>query len=912
MSAPAAAPQAQSKQRTSDKHVGAASKQTANPAVLPPFIQMATQVAPAAAALRSAPPAPSAKLQVGPPNDRFEQEAERTAEHVMMMRMPVGSEHIARAPLGVQRCGGCSPGNMCPKCAAAAAEEELQRMPLTGAGPSIQRQFAQTAPAGAQLLQRDEQTGGGTALMTPPGDVTADVARARGGGSALDHAALSFFQPRFGSDFSHVRMHTDTRAAGMSQRLQARAFTVGSDIFFGAGQFDAGSSGRKLLAHELTHVMQQTGGRATPATAHSSVQRAQALPDERAEDVPDPDMDEINAALRDTEEPPISSAPPSPQPAPEETGSGEDGGGGGGGGGASEEGGGAPPDAGGDEGGSFPDTESRGDTTEVVIPDFDTSGGGGFFCGEIVPPPGELEEGDNEPADLAQQSFAEHMLQFVGAAVGNTFSFITGPVSGLASLAGTAALMAWRALPLWVRGRAVNLAMAGTEATMVAAAEYSAPPPANRWVAAGLTEFFARLRALPDALKVAIFEKMFSIALGQNLRYMWGFLKGFLWGFVVDGAIGIVQFVKDLLCLIPQITSFIRQLRQLMSAAVEQVEELMIAIGMLEVELYDLARNAITEFITLMRQPWRIFGAFAAISAAGTAAAKQIGGAIADGMIRFFRLSADSMGWAIGRIAGNIVFEIAFTVVTWGSGGLVAAGKVLTRLGLKIMTAAGRAALQAMRFFRDIFGWLARTARMIVRPLTRGLRAVGGRLGGVMDRIRELFAYFCRYCRRGSLLCNFPTGTGLRNRLRRATDLWRRRGSVSPRFCQHNWINRLGGVGAGAAYANRVTGGPRDFKIWLGRNRQSREQIGLRCAYDGKRGLTVIEAKSGYAFLNNSAYQNRWWFRLVLLKLEEQRLRCGALAAICGYTYVWYMQDQGARNYLHARWGGVPPVRWVP
>jgi hypothetical protein len=68
----------------------------------------------------------------------------------------------------------------------------------------------------------------------------------------------AFFEPRFGYDFGSVRVHTGARAAETAQAVQARAFTVGRDVVFGTGQYAPGTSaGRRLLGHELTHVVQQ-------------------------------------------------------------------------------------------------------------------------------------------------------------------------------------------------------------------------------------------------------------------------------------------------------------------------------------------------------------------------------------------------------------------------------------------------------------------------------------------------------------------------------------------------------------------------------------------------------------------------------------------------------------------------------
>ncbi len=84
-------------------------------------------------------------------------------------------------------------------------------------------------------------------------------------GRALDASARSFFEPRFGRDLSHVRVHTGALAAASAQAVAARAYAVGSHVVFDANEYAPGSaSGRKLLAHELSHVVQNAG--ASPAT----------------------------------------------------------------------------------------------------------------------------------------------------------------------------------------------------------------------------------------------------------------------------------------------------------------------------------------------------------------------------------------------------------------------------------------------------------------------------------------------------------------------------------------------------------------------------------------------------------------------------------------------------------------------
>ncbi|MBK9754581.1 MAG: DUF4157 domain-containing protein [Nannocystis sp.] len=121
--------------------------------------------------------------------------------------------------------------------------------------------LAPTIAAGAAgpQIQRISDASGVGLRETPPG-VEAAIAGARGGGRRLPGEIATTIGQRLGADLEGVRVHTDDRAHALSRTLHARAFTTGSDIFFGRGQYDpAGAAGRKVLAHELTHVVQQRG-----------------------------------------------------------------------------------------------------------------------------------------------------------------------------------------------------------------------------------------------------------------------------------------------------------------------------------------------------------------------------------------------------------------------------------------------------------------------------------------------------------------------------------------------------------------------------------------------------------------------------------------------------------------------------
>jgi hypothetical protein len=89
-------------------------------------------------------------------------------------------------------------------------------------------------------------------------EVESSIQRSRGGGQALDSTVRAQMEPTLGADLSGVRVHTGSEADSLNRAVSARAFTTGSDVFFRKGEYNPGtSSGRELIAHELTHVVQQ-------------------------------------------------------------------------------------------------------------------------------------------------------------------------------------------------------------------------------------------------------------------------------------------------------------------------------------------------------------------------------------------------------------------------------------------------------------------------------------------------------------------------------------------------------------------------------------------------------------------------------------------------------------------------------
>jgi hypothetical protein len=134
----------------------------------------------------------------------------------------------------------------------------------TRAGTANRRPAAAAHPVHAlQRLVGNRAARRMLAESTPeqaPAAVERAVDAERGGGERLVSEVREPMEAAFGADFRDVRVHHDAAAAGLARQVGARAFATGSDVFFGAGTYQpSNSAGRELLAHELAHVVQQTG-----------------------------------------------------------------------------------------------------------------------------------------------------------------------------------------------------------------------------------------------------------------------------------------------------------------------------------------------------------------------------------------------------------------------------------------------------------------------------------------------------------------------------------------------------------------------------------------------------------------------------------------------------------------------------
>ncbi|MEP0916980.1 DUF4157 domain-containing protein [Leptolyngbya sp. DQ-M1] len=192
-------------------------------------------------------------MTIGQPNDPYEQEADRVADQVMRMPepkiqplCPECKDELQRQPIEEEE----------------KEEETLQTKPLAESiTPLIQRQTEATEEE--KQMEEEETLQTKTASGEPPtvsSSLQNRITALHGRGQPLPQSERNFFESRFGADFSQVRIHTDNQASEAARAVNARAFTLGQDVVFGAGEYQPRSAeGRRLLAHELTHVVQQRG-----------------------------------------------------------------------------------------------------------------------------------------------------------------------------------------------------------------------------------------------------------------------------------------------------------------------------------------------------------------------------------------------------------------------------------------------------------------------------------------------------------------------------------------------------------------------------------------------------------------------------------------------------------------------------
>ena len=189
-----------------------------------------------------------AKLKVGQPGDIYEQEADRVAEQVMRTAEPGVQRQAEEEEELVQTKSIAEQNTPLAQRQVEEGEEEGLVQPKLVANTeyySIQRQVDDEEDE-EEFLQTKELTGHNAEIIP---DLEFRIQAIRGGGEPLPESVRTYFEPRFSHDFSRVRVHTDSKAAESARAVNARAFTVGQNMVFGAGEYMPETmEGKTLLA----------------------------------------------------------------------------------------------------------------------------------------------------------------------------------------------------------------------------------------------------------------------------------------------------------------------------------------------------------------------------------------------------------------------------------------------------------------------------------------------------------------------------------------------------------------------------------------------------------------------------------------------------------------------------------------
>jgi hypothetical protein len=486
-----------------------------------------------------------------------------------------------------------------PRTPAAAPAREAAPQRATSAAPersSTPRHLLQRVHRGAGNGVVQRLLAGRDGRLRAPAAVTREIERRRGGGRPLDPGVQERMERTVGADLGSVRVHTDSSARGLTRSLDALAFTSGSDVFFSPGAYRPDSTdGRRLLAHELTHVAQQAAGR-VPGSLGDIRPPGDAL--ER----------EAESTARRSTTPSARPATRRRRPA---------------GGVQRQEAAGAAPAA----EAPLPVTT----TTPAAAPEEE----GGFWASIRNLGASAREAWDNL-ADVA----SDWAPKIIG--------LLTNPVGALLG-------HGWLELPDRYKPRILNAILEYSEAIFERIQDAFALVLGPLWVVVRhfMLGFLRRMKEVPDALKVALSNRLALLMSGGSLKFMLHFAKGLglgIWDFIrlpydlvlllIDGA----RWISDWLARKSGDEQLTREQQDLQSEAQAPESDPGEELSTPELAL---------QFVKLI---WDSI----------TGAVEQMGRGLSQALLDFFQLPDEQMGEQTGRFAGGIAVDVVLAAVTAG------------------------------------------------------------------------------------------------------------------------------------------------------------------------------------------------------------------------------------------------------
>jgi hypothetical protein len=523
------------------------------------------------------------------------------------------------------------------------------------------------------------------------------------GGSSMPESTQQKMESGFGADFSSVKIHTDSNAVQMNKDIGAKAFTHGSDIYFNEGNYNPDSgSGQHLLAHELTHTIQQGG---SPVKAKTGLYYNKGPPLGESVQRQLDETAEPSAELKEGNDP--SRAPPE---------------------------------------GDGPAMDGSESSTNALVASVvgntdqpQSESGPGSGCPDLVEPAVQWLQGnssDKEKADPEQESFISSLLDFAPSA-------ILAPLTWF----GAGVMWIWRQIPEDTR---ISIIDTFLDTAITGVGSMPEIMPTDKYSKVVMVSFLKKLKTIDPKERLLIVEKMGTMLLGGDVTFFWGALKGLVAGFFMDGLVGLVQMVIDIICLIPMIVEWIGFVIDFMGDAADELLAAIDSIGELAKSLADAVGGLFDDMMEMFSDPAKLFALLSKIDEMFEEIAGKVGETAADTMIAIWNTPPETLGFIIGRIIGILLFEVVLALVmaaisfyAGGAGGVgsaaVSAGKVALKVIMKMLTKAFKLIKPIIKFLLPQIKKIKTLIGGLGKVLPTNMAKVNGTLQKVLDKFDDVF-----------------------------------------------------------------------------------------------------------------------------------------------------------------------------
>ncbi len=588
------------------------------------------------------------KLKIGKPNDRFEQEADAMADRVTYDEVPQ-----IRA-----KCTNCEKDKL-------QRQEEVQEETENELQANWEQEYIQPKNHSNHIINRKDEED--ESLPDEPSDPSSEIR----------------LKDVSGKD------PPVTDISQMARMIHAQAFATGRDIYFAAGKYQPHTTaGKWLLAHELTHTIQQGAVNQSAIAQTKQSNPTRAGPDIQKQDESDLSGSESGESSLSEEEQEVFD--------------------------------------------SLVDEASGGGSTsgEESI---------GVECPDMVEAVAQWAMGEEE-REGQQERVEEDVL------ISDIIEFLPESVRTPLEFLGNGPLWMWNQLPESVQSAAIDRFI---DRTIEVVDMLPNIHPSDRYSKVVLKSFLRKIKEEDASVKVGMLRKFSSIIFGGNLSFMWGLLKGLLVGFFADGILGLIQMVIDLVCLVPQLISFVQNILETMPDLRESFMETMESLRDLGQRAHDAIANVQEDIMLLLSDPSKLWEMINGIDEQLMQMSEQVGEQGADLLVRIYRMPGEQMGFMLGRLIGMILWEVVFSLIaaaiTFYAGGAGAgataatsAGKVAIRVLAKIIKVAHRLLRPIIRFMSLMITKFKTFIQGITRVLVGNLQRLGQAMSRFLGRFKQL------------------------------------------------------------------------------------------------------------------------------------------------------------------------------